>query len=383
MAVLLAAGAGVPALAAGRAQDAAGDQEPRLAIEIAAPVAGSYAQRVQASFYCRGRRVRCTARWRRIGTAAWHPARSGRRLTATARGGYVFRVDARGGGAHLTRSVRFRITTARPPAPSEPRPAPPTPTPAPTPTPTPTPTPSPTPTPVPTPTPTPTPSPTPPPTPTPPPPTSPGNVALTFDDGPGQRPGTADLTRLYVDRLVSLRWPSTFFNVGRQESRYPDLVRHQAASGMATENHSMTHPSGGLTSLKDEQQILDELQNEQEIHDALVPTAETLVRPPEGRYDTRVASAAARLGLTVVTWTLDTKDWVPGTTANQVVEATREAKDQSIVLMHEGYDSTLAALPQIVANLRAKNLCPGRIVPSRTPSRNEWGLQEYVRVESF
>jgi peptidoglycan/xylan/chitin deacetylase (PgdA/CDA1 family) len=388
LAVALVTGAGVPALAAGHRHPPA--------ITISQPVAGTYAQRVRAAFTCTGRDVRCTARWRRLGTAAWHPARSGTRLAASAEGAYVFRVDARGRDGRLTRTVRFRIAVNRPPTRVEPRPAPPvvrpvatppppspspvpTPPPAATATPTPTPTPTPTLPPKPTATPTPTPTPTPASTPA---PTCDGYVALTFDDGPGQRTGTGDLSYGYTDTLAALGWPATFFNVGRQEGAYVDELRHEVAKGMLSENHSMTHPANGLTGLT-KAQIRTEIAGELAVHKAYVAAAETMLRPPEGKYDVNVADAARESGLTVVTWTVDTKDWEAGTTADQVIARASDVEDQDIVLMHDGYQKTLGAIPQIVKNLRARNLCPGRIVPATRALENEWGLLEYVRVAPF
>ena len=50
------------------------------------------------------------------------------------------------------------------------------------------------------------------------------------------------------------------------------------------------------------------------------------------------------------------------------MQAALTVKEGGIILMHDSpYANTIAALPDIVAGLRAKGLCAGRVVPSATP----------------
>jgi hypothetical protein len=68
-------------------------------------------------------------------------------------------------------------------------------------------------------------------------PAAPLPVALTFDDGPW--PHT---TEQILAILAQRQAPATFFVVGRQVQRYPDLVRRELAAGMAIGSHSYHHP---------------------------------------------------------------------------------------------------------------------------------------------
>jgi len=63
------------------------------------------------------------------------------------------------------------------------------------------------------------------------------SVALTFDDGPWPHT-TAQILAI----LVQHQAPATFFTVGRQVERYPELVRQELAAGMAFGSHSYGHP---------------------------------------------------------------------------------------------------------------------------------------------
>jgi peptidoglycan/xylan/chitin deacetylase (PgdA/CDA1 family) len=62
-------------------------------------------------------------------------------------------------------------------------------------------------------------------------------VALTFDDGPWPH-STEHILTIFTQRQA----PATFFVVGRQVQRYPELVRRELAAGMALGSHSYSHP---------------------------------------------------------------------------------------------------------------------------------------------
>jgi peptidoglycan/xylan/chitin deacetylase (PgdA/CDA1 family) len=83
------------------------------------------------------------------------------------------------------------------------------------------------------------------------------------------------------------------------------------------------------------------------------------------------------VGLTQVTWTLDTHSY-DGLSARKIADTFRLPRD--IVLMHDGYETEAQAVPQIAQILRSKGLCAGRLVPSATPTTNSWGESFIVTV---
>lgn len=178
-----------------------------------------------------------------------------------------------------------------------------------------------------------------------------GYVALTFDDGP-----TADTPAL----LAALRKAgarATMFNIGQLVRRHPELTRAQRAAGMWIGNHSWTHPH--LTGLAPER-IGAELADTQREIERVSGERPRLFRPPYGDTDAEVRSAQAGLGLTEVLWTVDTRDWA-GADTRQVIEAAASASDGDVVLLHDGYPATVAAVPTVVRMLAERGLAPGRI----------------------
>jgi peptidoglycan/xylan/chitin deacetylase (PgdA/CDA1 family) len=87
--------------------------------------------------------------------------------------------------------------------------------------------------------------------------------------------------------------------------------------------------------------------------------APCLFRPPSGAINSSVASLARQRHLLSIVWDVDPKDWsLPGTDAI-VGNVLRNARAGSIVLLHDAggpRSETLAALPQIIAGLRARHL---------------------------
>jgi peptidoglycan-N-acetylglucosamine deacetylase len=179
-------------------------------------------------------------------------------------------------------------------------------------------------------------------------------VALTFDDGPW--PHT---TGQILAILTQRRSPATFFVVGRQTRRYPDLVRSELAAGMAVGSHSWSHPQpfDRLSVAR----IRDEITHGRRV---LAPLGVRPVgfRPPGGAASATVLAAAQGLGERTVLWSVDPADWHPGVTADQLVQRVlAAARPGAIVLLHDGggdRSATVAALPAIIDGLRRLGFTP-------------------------
>jgi peptidoglycan/xylan/chitin deacetylase (PgdA/CDA1 family) len=173
-------------------------------------------------------------------------------------------------------------------------------------------------------------------------------VALTFDDGPWPN-STAQILAILTRRQA----PATFFVVGRQVQRYPDLVRRELAAGMAIGSHSYRHPQrfDRLPAAR----IRDEIVRGRRTLDAL-GVRPVGFRPPGGAASPAVVTAAQGLGDPTVLWSVDPADWQPGVTADRLVQRVlAAARPGAIVLLHDGggnRSATVAALPAIIDGLR-------------------------------
>jgi cellulose synthase/poly-beta-1,6-N-acetylglucosamine synthase-like glycosyltransferase/peptidoglycan/xylan/chitin deacetylase (PgdA/CDA1 family) len=190
----------------------------------------------------------------------------------------------------------------------------------------------------------------------------PGLVALTFDDGPD-----AVWTPRILDLLKKENVPATFFVIGDAAQLHPDLVRRIINDGHDIGNHTFTHPN--LGEIPERLTIL-ELNATQRLIEAITGRSTVLFRPPyfgdaEPTTPDEVmpVTRAERLGYLTVGLHVDPNDWaMPGT--DEIVKQTIAGvenpdpdKHGQVVLLHDGGGDraqTLAALPQIITELRAR-----------------------------
>jgi peptidoglycan/xylan/chitin deacetylase (PgdA/CDA1 family) len=182
-----------------------------------------------------------------------------------------------------------------------------------------------------------------------------GYVGLTFDDGPNG--GT---TSNLLNALTANGLRATMFNTGQAAASNPGLVAAQVSAGMWVGNHSYTHPH--MTQLSSSQMASEISRTQQAIQSAGGGTP-VLFRPPYGETNATLRSVEAQHGLGEVLWSVDSRDWNGASTA-QIVQAARGLQNGGVILMHDGYQSTIGAIPQIAADLRSRGLCAGMISPT-------------------
>lgn len=163
-------------------------------------------------------------------------------------------------------------------------------------------------------------------------------IALTFDDGPHP-----ERTPKVLDLLAGAGMTATFFLVGQNAARHPDVVRRIAAAGHEIGNHSWSHPWMPRLSAR---RIESELVRCQEALAGITGQVPRVVRPPYGSRDFRFYRIARRLELTPVLWSVDTRDWA-GTAEDIVLKRARRAKGGDILLFHDGNPRATGAIPAL------------------------------------
>jgi peptidoglycan/xylan/chitin deacetylase (PgdA/CDA1 family) len=197
-----------------------------------------------------------------------------------------------------------------------------------------------------------------------------GYVGITFDDGP------TSMSQQYVNALNAGGAHATFFNIGNQMQSYPNASAMELANGNIIGDHTMDHasytgqsdPSGPLT----DAQETAEVQGQAQIAKSQTGYTETLVRPPYGDMNQQGFNLLTGLGFTDTMWTGDTNDWQNPTTSTIVSRFLGFARDQAVILQHDGYTNTFNAIPQELAGLKSMGLCSGKIVPDPTNSNNQY-----------
>lgn len=165
-------------------------------------------------------------------------------------------------------------------------------------------------------------------------------IALTFDDGPYPK-----VTGHILDVLEKNGVCATFFVLGSRIEGHEDMLTRMDELGCEIGNHSFSHADLTRLSKADCQRELSD--TDAEIRRVTGHEA-SVVRPPYGYYNKTVMSAAER---PLILWTVDTNDWrgkAPGEIADYVIQ---QAKEGSVILMHDQQTQTADAMKMIIPTL--------------------------------
>ena len=162
-------------------------------------------------------------------------------------------------------------------------------------------------------------------------------VYLTFDDGP-----IPEVTPWVLDVLKKYGVKATFFMVGDNVRKHPDVFEQVVQEGHAVGNHTFSHWSGFRHSNKD-------YLNDVERADRLIGSH--LFRPPYGwmrftQYNT------LRRKYRIVMWDVVTRDYSTHLNAREVLQnVCRYARPGSIITFHDSLKSISklrTALPEAI-----------------------------------
>jgi len=189
-------------------------------------------------------------------------------------------------------------------------------------------------------------------------------VYLTFDDGP-----IPEATPYVLEVLARYGVKATFFMVGDNVRKHPDVFRQVVAAGHRIGNHTFNHIGGFrwlswkyLENTQKAQQIIDD-----QLAALALPTATPaaqpphlppLFRPPHGWMRTLQYRAIRRQGYRIIMWDLVTRDYSCRLTAEEVLmNVKRYARNGSIITFHDSLrsiDKLRKILPQALEWLLAQ-----------------------------
>jgi cellulose synthase/poly-beta-1,6-N-acetylglucosamine synthase-like glycosyltransferase/peptidoglycan/xylan/chitin deacetylase (PgdA/CDA1 family) len=217
---------------------------------------------------------------------------------------------------------------------------------------------------------------------------SPGRrIALTFDDGPDPTwtPKVAAILRRE-------RVPATFFLIGSDAARNPDLVRELARDGHELGNHTFTHVS--LVNGPGWQRRL-QIDLTEAVLVGITGHYTRLIRPPysatpdavSDRAQRELAALAGRRYFVVLA-DYDSEDWKRPGVARIVRAASPPGSTGGIVMLHDGggdRSQTVAALAKLIPALRARGfrfvtvselggLPSSKVVPAAPPWERRRGV---------
>src|ERR1035437_1026472 len=168
-------------------------------------------------------------------------------------------------------------------------------------------------------------------------------IYITFDDGP-----VPEVTPLVLDLLDEYNLKATFFCVGENVEKYPEIYADILKRGHKTGNHTFNHLKG--ISVSTEEYIAN-------VEKAAECIDSKLFRPPYGRINYK-QKKAIRLGYEIVMWDLITQDYNNKISPVSIMQnIKRYSRNGSLVVFHDSIKAErnmLAVLPQAIEYWNSK-----------------------------
>lgn len=217
-------------------------------------------------------------------------------------------------------------------------------------------------------------------------PTTSKTIYLTFDDGP-----TPEITNWTLDVLKQYNAKATFFCIGNNIEKHPEIFQNIINEGHAIGNHTYNHFKGWKTKTKDylenvelchtilksqichtersrsakkqipnaQQPVLSAIENSKIVNQKSLIV--NLFRPPYGQIKPKQGKKLLGLGYKIIMWDVLSFDWnknvSPETCSNNVIN---KASNGSIIVFHDSVKASKNmqyALPRALEHFNAKGYC--------------------------
>jgi len=169
-------------------------------------------------------------------------------------------------------------------------------------------------------------------------------VWLTFDDGP-----SAEITPFVLDTLLFYNVKATFFCLGKQMVKHPEILQRITAEGHSIGNHSYSHPNGFTTCTK---KYLKDIEKWKQI----IPETK-LFRPPFGNiYPWQIGKLKKEYK--IIMWDVMSWDFDKNTSKEKCFfNVVNNVGSGSIILLHDNEKAQVSlqyALPKIIESLKER-----------------------------
>lgn len=166
-------------------------------------------------------------------------------------------------------------------------------------------------------------------------------IAFTFDDGPSK-----EYTKQIMDIFNKANGKATFFMLGTQVKKYPEVVSTIYQQGFEVASHTLNHKNLAFLNKKE---TYTEIMKTQDLIYQITGEDPLLLRPPYGSLPN---IDVASLNLHIALWNIDTLDWKskdPNLIQQNILN---DVKDGSIILMHDIYKTSVQSIEKIVPILK-------------------------------
>ena len=182
-------------------------------------------------------------------------------------------------------------------------------------------------------------------------------IYLSFDDGP-----TPEITNWTLKTLNDFNAKATFFCIGKNIEKHPEIFTNILSNGHAIGNHTYNHLKGWKTPIKD---YLKNVFETQEIMEKEVLNSkfkiQNLFRPPYGQLKSSQGKKLITLGYNIIMWDVLSFDWKKSITKEDCLKhVLNNATNGSIIVFHDSVKASKNmqyALPKTLEYFGDKGYC--------------------------
>lgn len=185
-------------------------------------------------------------------------------------------------------------------------------------------------------------------------------IYLTFDDGP-----TPEITEWVLKLLKEEAIKATFFCIGNNIEKHPQIFQKVLQDGHAIGNHTYNHLKGWKT--EKEEYIENTKSCEKIIKDYTkdIDRRSKLFRPPYGKIKFSQARTLRKLGYKIVMWDVISVDYDKNSTPKRCLQnVIKNTASGSVIVFHDSvkaFDNLKFALPEAIRYLKDKGFIFDRI----------------------
>lgn len=206
---------------------------------------------------------------------------------------------------------------------------------------------------------------------------------LTFDDGP-----TPEITAWVLSILKDFNAKATFFCIGNNIEKHPDIFQNIINEGHSVGNHTYNHLKGWKHKTKN---YLEDIEKTQNLISSKIQTCHTersrsansnsadiklanlefgiwnlkLFRPPYGKFKTKQCKQIQELGYKIVLWDVLSYDWDNSISEEKCLKnVTLTAKEGSIIVFHDSVKASRNlkyVLPKVLEYYSERGYCFKRL----------------------
>lgn len=166
-------------------------------------------------------------------------------------------------------------------------------------------------------------------------------VAITFDDGPNP-----DYTEELLEGLKERNVTASFFLLGKEAEKFPDIVKKIHEGGHLIGTHSYEHVN--LCNLTDEAAV-EQVDKTNQVILELTGEYPQYIRPPFGYWKENLDYKTTMME---VLWDVDPRDWATDNSSVIAARVLDKVQENDIILLHDASESSVKAAFQIIDTLQ-------------------------------